>query len=147
MSMYFTWGELGFLLMVVLIPYYACCALLFYWAKVKSVNSNQAGTIWKRQNLVDTTPSTSVQEARTHTDASFHSHIHELMHDLSKVFESAVTNELSKDQVLEAIQFRLANYSNIKETSFREVIENNIAQELQSNCGIFLKSEEIKKLW
>lgn len=147
MWLYITWGQLGIIIAAVLIPYYVCCFIIFYRGKIKSLFKGNTGVVWKRDDSKSLANSQQPVAKKSSNDDGIHSSIYDLMDELKQVFEAADENSLNKQQVLDAIKYRLVKYPSIKGTDFQNAVSDHIVLELQGKLGIAVDDGVVSKLW
>lgn len=139
-------------MMVLLAVYYFFIALRFYRSDILQIFSGKEFT----QERVSFTSSQKVQPDQTLHQANL-KHAFETQ-DLFQVSQSlrdeimaylheAGRDPLNKEDVLLSLKSLIAKYPSIKDSAFREVIQNLIITECETNCSIHLSEEELSVLW
>ncbi len=62
--------------------------------------------------------------------------VHELMEDIKEVMGASVCDELDHAQILEAISIRLKKYPALKDSNFREAINQHITSKFSTGLQI-----------
>lgn len=75
-----------------------------------------------------------------------HAQVHELMQELKLVFAAAVREQLSQEQMLEAIGIRLSKYITLP-AEIKLSISQHIVNEFSLQVKIMVTQDEINALW
>lgn len=70
-----------------------------------------------------------------------------LSDEIQAFLNEAGRNKIHKGDVIYSLQLLLAKYPALKDSSFREFIQNLIETECETNCSIHLSDEELSVLW
>lgn len=74
---------------------------------------------------------------------------HELADELKTLAEDVGKRKLIKDETVFAFRQLLnqPSYNALKDSAFREALDEMILEELQNHCGILLEPQELTSLW
>lgn len=143
-----SWGELIIGFVVLGIMWYGYVGLRYYRRAIKELGKGKqwsaAQVKWTREpeaNHSHTTGGLLIAQ-KNYT----HAQVHELMQGLKLVFAAAVRDQLSKEQILEAIKIRLAKYTSLP-SEIRASIAQHIVHEFSLQLQMNVTVEEMNALW
>lgn len=138
-----SWEQLLIYVLVFLCCYYAVI-LFFYYRRDLSLlfTSTRSG-----HSLAPHAAPAVGDPAAAAADTALYNSVHELMQDCKPVFQAADSQQLDKDQVLDALRVRVQQYPQIKGTSFQIAVTNHIAQEMEHRLAMQLTDPEADTLW
>lgn len=112
--------------------YYLLVVYVYYWQEFLQFFS-------KRQPLFTKDANASQQ----------YEPVQYLTDEISALISQATYSRSPKEEMLFALQKLLCSgrFQSIHESSFREVIENHIVNECQTNCSMHLSEEDLQRLW
>lgn len=67
--------------------------------------------------------------------------------EIMAYLSEAGRDTLNKEDILQSLKSLVAKYPSIKDSAFRDVIQNLILTESETNCSIHLSEEELSALW
>lgn len=67
--------------------------------------------------------------------------------EIMAYLNEAGRDKLNKEDVMQSLRSLIAKYPPIKNSPFREVIQNLIVTECETNCSIHLSEQELSTLW
>ncbi len=138
-----TWGSYIVVAIALLVVYYVAIGLVYYRRDISQLlAASKAGGSLK--------PYASSLSSSSHTaepDMGLYNTVHALMEDCKPVFQAAVSQQLEKTLVLEALHLRVQRYPQIKGTAFQVAMTNHITQELEHRLSMTLTDEEANDLW
>lgn len=70
-----------------------------------------------------------------------------LADEIQAYFNQAGKNKLIKEEILSSLKLLIARYPAIKDSSFKEMIQNLIITESETNCSIHLSEQELSEVW
>jgi len=141
MKGWITWEQLLIYGAVVLGVYYALILLLYYRKELQGLASR------KQVGLQPYLSAETENHRREAPDATLYNNVLELMEACKPVFQAAVQQQLSKQQVLDSLQVRIKAYPQISGTAFQLAVTNHLAQELEHRLGMALTDDEADMLW
>lgn len=139
-----SWGQYFSGVILILVLYYLIITLIFYRDEIQSflqpkISGTDAGQ-QKNHNADQTTNALSVPEAEQAADG-----LQVVVSDLRGILEAG--KEASKEQLLEQLSQRLANYAGLRLPAFRAALSKFIIQHAESICGVILSEEELEEAW
>ena len=67
--------------------------------------------------------------------------------EISAYFEQSKRNKCVKEELIYSLQVLLRKYASVKNSSYRNAVNNVIANHAEHNCSIHLSGEEVDHLW
>jgi hypothetical protein len=67
--------------------------------------------------------------------------------EIEAYLELAAQHEISKEILLESLREIATKYPSLQQSGARDQVELFIIKEIESNCAMFLRVEEIKTIW
>ncbi len=130
---------------------------LYYFVIILGFYRRDIYDLWERNKIpknnsgprhqIESTTSPIEDNNNRSEDELLFSLVHDLLEDTKLIFQNSTLINSSKEDLLKALQQKLNNYSKIKGTAFQAAVNNHIAGECKSNCGIHLNNDELMELW
>jgi hypothetical protein len=143
-----SWGELVMGLVVLGIVWYGYIVLRYYRKEItgfgKVRKGNNSPVKWRRE--ADENNSDGGAEKSPVRKNDPHGQVHELMQELKLVCAAAVRDQLSKEQMLEAIGLRLSKYAALP-AEIKLSITQHIVNEFSLQVKVMATQDEINALW
>lgn len=70
-----------------------------------------------------------------------------LSDEIQAYLNEAGRGTVNKEDIIQSLRLLIAKYPSVKESAFREVVQNLIISECETTCSIHLSEEEINVLW
>lgn len=138
-----TWGELMVIIFVAAVVWYAFVVLKYYGKEFVRRKNTPAPIRWKREKQPDPAPSSSPAFS---SGGNTHAQVHELMEEIKLIFDAAVRDTLTKEQIFDALHKRLPKYPTFP-APIRQSVNQHIINEFSLQLKINVTDTEINHLW
>lgn len=136
-----SWGQFISTVLILLAIYYSYVIIAYFRKDLLLITQGKSlSHLFKRKTVNGSAQS----EANFDKNISI---VHELMASLNQIFDEAVSQQFQKPQLLIAIQLKLADYPQLKDTPFQEGVNNHLTQTATNRCDIELTASDLQGLW
>jgi len=101
-------------------------------------------------NLIKGPKSTPVPSKEKNNDTTIttgDTTLNELLEELKILFQLASQRKYPKEELMMALQLKLREYDQFKNTPFEIAVNNFIAEESENQCSIHLSEDDWRVLW
>lgn len=148
-----SWNNYIISVIVLLVIYYLFIGFRYYRSDLLELLSGTKSTQTDRVSFIDLQ---TIRPEQTQHQANLKQAFEK--QDLFQVTQSvgdeimAYLNEagrdtLNKEDIIQSMKSLIAKYPSVKDSAFRDAIQNLIIKECETNCSIHLSEEEISALW
>ena len=131
-----SWQQYMIFILVVTLIYYVFILLRFY--------HNELFHLLKG---VKNLPAIAEEKRDKKTFTGENDSMNDLLEDLKTIFQSASQKKYPKEELMMALQLKLREYDQFKNTPFEIAVNNFIAEESENQCSIHLGEEDQRVLW
>lgn len=132
-----SWTEYCSVLAVLTAAYYVLIILVYFRKDFWQVLSGQKKLLPATTGLSGSTSPPPTDEQRQYAV------VNQLVEELKPVFE----NGYIKEELMMALQLKLADFPQLKGTAFQVAINNFITMESENKCSVYLSGDELRGLW
>jgi hypothetical protein len=100
----------------------------------------------QRPHLFTVSATDTNEEAETH-EINLTPMAHELADEIEVLLNEAGEKEFGKPEILFGLKQIIKSFRSLVNTSYRDDINNLIAQQCETNCSVALSEEEVQTLW
>ena len=135
-----TWSEYLGVVVTILIFYYLFIAFKYYREDLKALWSGKLswGNYFKSKQRGAT---------EDQTNSTLFEELEDVVNDLKYAVLDKAGSQVSKPDLLDQLQQRLANYHGLGKPAYRVAINNFIIKHAQETCGVVYSEEELNSAW
>ncbi len=138
-----SWQEYFEVLSLLVVLYYSTVLMLYFRGDILQLARQGLRKSIKKPPISQLdAPSSTIENNHT-----LFSSVHELMEELKLLFEAAAQKPLQKQELLIALQLKLGEYNQLKETPFQVAVNNHIMEQSLTQCDIPINDIDIKQIW
>jgi len=131
-----SWQQYIIFILVLLFVYYVYILLRYY--------RNELSHLLKG---VKKLPAILEENGNNKTLSPGNAKLNELLEELKNLFQLASQRKYPKEELMMALQLKLREYDQFKNTPFEIAVNNFIAEESENQCSIHLGVEDQRVLW
>jgi hypothetical protein len=144
-----SWASYWYALAIIGVIYYISVALLYYKEELLQVfktNKNRSSSkiIWTPQPAAVTG---SYQESTIPGPDETERIVQSLIDELNAFFDEAKKSKWVKEELLYAVKKLVTKYSSVRNSVYRESVNNLIAVQCDHICSVRLNAEEVDHVW
>jgi len=137
-----SWGQFGAVIGVLLVVYYLFVGATYFQKEIKGLLS---GKLPKKDKSNDQRQQeNAVRENQA--DSSF-IELEDTIRDLRYAVLEKAGRQVSKQDLLNRLRERLANYSGLQKPAYRVAINNYIISNAKEICGVVFSEYELDSAW
>lgn len=150
-----SWSLYTIIVIVFLAGYYLFVGLKYYREDILQLLSGKTITSGDTANSTpaqpplikpdQSLPKLNMQE--TFEKQNFFQLTKSLADEIQAFLNEAGGNKITKEEVITSLQLLLSRYPALKDSSFKEFLQNLIETECETNCSVHLSEEELSALW
>ncbi|MDB5222369.1 MAG: hypothetical protein JWN83_1036 [Chitinophagaceae bacterium] len=149
-----SWGTYITIVIVLLAVYYLFIGFRYYRRDLSQlISGGKTGfpdkakfTASKSDVIIKPRPHEAFMQLSVE-DQNLYQLLQSLSDEIQALLGEAGNKRLNKDEIITALKILIAKYSVLKNSSFRESIQNLIQTESETNCSIHLSEKELSELW
>jgi len=137
-----SWGQFGAVIGVLLMVYYLFVGATYFQKEIKGLLSGKLQK--KDKNNNQRQPENAVRENQA--DSSF-IELEDTIRDLRYAVLERAGRQVSKQDLLNRLREKLANYSGLQKPAYRVAINNYIILNAKDICGVVFSEYELDSAW
>jgi hypothetical protein len=142
-----SWKEYSIFILLLIFSYYIIILIVFYKREIVNLINN-LHLLDKGSNIYNESHSLEKSKSDLHIDNPESSDVvNHLQEEIKSQLERAKIKKAVREEIIMSLKSVLQNYNSIKQSPYKDSINNYIKAVCENLCSIHLNDKEIDQLW